>query len=621
MSTGFSFGKIRSTQKTTLKEEKKEALLKEHFVAGEPYYLFVTDEAVIKTHLQLLVKDIENAGIKSYIIVSSITTATPKKDATVDLLSLESNWKQYVTFNETPCQCIVTFGSALRILNRCADVNYYDFMDDLFYNPRYWCGSEFVNGPNRWVYPVAPVGDIYPIALSADFANMHTFFFRDKLQRIKNDDMSTDDLDMRDYEIIVPADKDATSAVLKLLVNSELLSYDCETSGFDFLVDKLGTIQLCNDGVKAYVLDWKNVDRRLLKPVFTTAKRIVGANAKFDTKFIHHNGVTGWWPTDDIALLAHAINSDRPKGLKAQTIFECGRFTGYDNELDIAKKKFNVENYLQIPRAILNKYAGIDAIVTWRVLRAQEKRCAYIDKRYPNEKVPEWTIWRWYKDVMIPNANVVTEVELEGVYFDPKDFDISEKKILDHITELKEQLAAIWKVKPTFQFESTLELGNLFKSMGWPEIATSKAGGYKTSDEVLTEYERQNMPGIKILKELRSYNVARGTFIDGWKQFLRQHPDGTWRIHPNCNTFGTASFRHAMTSPNFQQIPSGSVIAKYIKGLFKVPPNESCRSYTVTDDDGHVWNGLASDLIQTAHGPVRFDELKEDDVIISSLSQ
>jgi DNA polymerase I-like protein with 3'-5' exonuclease and polymerase domains len=121
------------------------------------------------------------------------------------------------------------------------------------------------------------------------------------------------------------------------------------------------------------------------------------------------------------------------------------------------------------------------------------------------------------------------------------------------------------------------------------------------------------MPGIKTLKELRSYNVAKGTFIEGWGDFLIDHPDGTCRIHSNCNAFGTESFRHSMKDPNFQQLPSGSVIAPLVKKLFTVPKNVNGYVYRVEDENGKVWEGLETDYIKTKRGLIQYRDLLESD--------
>jgi DNA polymerase-1 len=425
--------------------------------------------------------------------------------------------------------------------------------------------------------------------------------------------MCTDEIDLRPYEIIDIETKVEASVILNKLINAELLAVDIETDGFGFIDNRLGTLQICGDGITGYFFDWGIIDKRLLRKVLQTAERITGANGKFDAKFIWKNGVKGWDFTDDVSLLSHAINSNRPKGLKPLAIFYAGKFTGYDLELDKAKKQLKVDNYLQIPKTILKKYSALDAIVSWRVQKALDNHVRWIDKHIPNEKIPEWTIERWYRDVMMPNVKVVTDVEYEGVYFNNEQFDISSKIIQEKIKELKEKLAKEWNVSVDFEFESTKQLGQLFKKMGWPELELSKLGEFKTSDPLLTEYERLKMPGIKLLKELRSYNVGMGTFIEGWKKFLYKHEDGTYRIHPNCNAFGTESFRHAMKNPNFQQIPNSSKIASLIKKLFTNPP--PIEYIKITDNNGKIWTNEYTDLVETDRGIISFDQLEETDNI------
>ena len=39
---------------------------------------------------------------------------------------------------------------------------YLDFTDELFAPIRYFCGSKFVGGPDKWIYPVGPINTIYP---------------------------------------------------------------------------------------------------------------------------------------------------------------------------------------------------------------------------------------------------------------------------------------------------------------------------------------------------------------------------------------------------------------------------------------------------------------------------
>lgn len=590
-------------------------LLHESFSPDYDYYLFVVDEILNRAVLKLLIKDIESFGYRSYNIVSAVNAERPLKSSTDYLLTIESNWRNYVKYNNVECSAIFAFGNAVRVLNKSADVLWTHFTNHKFNPTRYFLGSEFVNGPDKWIYPAPSNWQIYPLGqnIKGDISNWTTRFFRYQLQKALVDDKSTKGLDMRDYEIKVAESKEDCNQFLEECCNAELLALDTETSGFDFIENKLGTLQFSADGVVGYVSDWKFVDKRKLKEMINSAKRVTLANAKFDMKMIWNNGCKDWYPTDDTTLLAHAMNSNRPKGLKPQTIFECGKFAGYDDELDKAKKKFKTNNYLSLPKGILYKYAGIDPIVTWRVQKSLDERCQRIDENIKNEKIPEWTIYKWYKDVMIPNQHVVFDIEFEGIYFNIEEFENSKKFVLSKIDEFQKKLAEIWEVDDTYNFRSTQELGKLFERMGWPEIERSKFGYYSTADHVLNEYHRRGFPGIKELKQFRSWCVGLQTFIEGWGSFLRKHEDGTWRIHPNCNVFGTASFRHSMNDPNFQQIPSKSIMNKQIKKLFAIPPS----IIEVTDEDtGKTYKGYPNDKINTKRGLITFSELKEDDVII-----
>lgn len=591
------------------------SLIHESFCPGYDYYLFIVDEIISGPTLKLLIKDIEAYGYRSYNIVSSVYSEKPEKTSTDYLLSIESNWRKYTTYNDVECAAIFAFGSAVRVLNQSADVLWNHFINHKFNPTRYFLGKEFVNGPDKWVYPVPPTWQIYPLnqGIQGDITNWTTRFFRLQLQKAHNEEKSTKTLDMRDYHIIIAESREDCTEYMDKCCNADLLAIDTETSGLDFTSDKLGTLQFTCDGETGYVTEWKFVDKRKLKQMITSAKRVTLANAKFDMKMLWQNGCKGWYPSDDTTLLAHAMNSNRPKGLKPQTIFECGKFTGYDDELDKAKKKFGTNNYLSLPKNVLYKYAGIDPIVTWRVQRSLDERCHQIDNKLPNEKVKEWTIYKWYKNVMIPNSHVVFDVEFEGVYFDIDEFEKSKSFILSKIDHYRKEMARIWNVDENYNFKSTKRLGILFEKMKWPEIERSKAGYYSTSDDVLAEYDRKGMPGIKELKQFRAWSVGLQTFIEGWGKFLRHHEDDTYRIHPNCNLFGTASYRHSMNDPNFQQIPSRSIMSEQIKRLFTIPPSE----IVVTDETtGKIYKGLPNDMINTERGIVRFADLVETDKIL-----
>lgn len=620
----MAFGKVSSSMKikNLQVEQADSSLVFEHFDSQAPnYFLFLLDYACKnKKIIDQLKKDIATVGITSYCIVSCVTIGNDDKklDTTKELLPFESDWRKYIKFCDVECSAIIAFGRAIRVLNRSADIGYYDFIDDKFSKPRYFCGSKFVGGPDKWIYPASPIDYVYPFSMvgKADFVCYHTRFFRKQLTRLIDDDFSLKDLDTREIIIHDCSDESKIDEALNILDNAELLALDTETSGFSPYNDVLGTVQMCADGVNSYYFEWITLQnhKRKFTMVLKHAKRLTLANAKFDICFLYQNGIRNIFATDDTTFLSWAINSARPKGLKPGTWFWCGNYGGYDDMLDTIKKKLKVDNYLQIPKNTLIEYAAMDPAVTWRQQVALDEWCHYLDKTIPNEKIPEWTIYRFYKEIMIPNARIMTMVQLNGSFFSRKNIAEQTKAIDAIIDEERSNLAQIWKVDKSFEFSSTDKLGKLFEKMGWPEIERNKKGVYSTSDPVLQEYERLGMPGIKNLKRFRSFMVARNTFVKGWSSFIVDHEDGTERVHPVMNLFGVVSFRHACNDPNFQQIPSAKEIAHLIKQFFVAPPSHEF--IEVEDDKGNKWDNSLYINVITQRGSVRFEDLVETDEIL-----
>jgi ribonuclease D len=109
-----------------------------------------------------------------------------------------------------------------------------------------------------------------------------------------------------------------------LVYTDEDIAVDTETTGLNFLQDKLNTIAFSvrdkNYAVPLFHKDapWDDSDQvlKLVKSILENPKnRKVFHNAKFDLKFLHNVGI---YPTNvyDTKLMAHLWNEDVPKSLK-----------------------------------------------------------------------------------------------------------------------------------------------------------------------------------------------------------------------------------------------------------------------------------------------------------------
>jgi len=632
---GFNFGNIRTSQTIKKVDKTVEPLLFERRLDGQKGYNVLVPYAMSTTALAVLKKLIESAGIKSYRIIATCNVEDPrKKISTKDRLKTESNWYELLMEHAPGAKykMVLTIGEALYVVNRSADFDAYPFLDHVFDETRFVASSDFLKA-DMIIYPTYPFSDWWPIhepkcSNKGVFENWRTRHGMMQLKRMAADDADPSKyIDVSDYRVKKIESIDEASKLLDDLGNSDVLAFDLETTGLSYLENKIGCITFCNDGIIGYYVPWNFIEegrlKRKLLAVLTSARRLVGHNAKFDTKFLWeaYGKSEIFYPTDDTMMLIHCIHTERNQGLKPAAYFYT-YFGGYDNVLDEVKEQLKVESYMDIPKEYLTKYAAIDAIVTWRILAAAEKHAKKIDNQAPNWKDKNWGIWRWYTDVAMPMLRDAIDCEYEGIYVDRDELDFARKTLDDAILSYKRKLVEIWNaeynagINESFEFESTKKAGELVKKMGWPVVKLNKREEYGTDESCFAEWERRGYKGVKEWGELRSHLVAYNSFVgyyekeqkgkvvgelvptfgrkkykkmvedeSGWETHLvfhgldgrfvknadRSRRDGTWRMHPNINCMGTNTFRHSIQNPSMQNIPTTGKIGKIVKRCISVP--------------------------------------------------
>ena len=633
---GFEFGGVSATKKAKdLARQQFNPLIVDAFDERFDYYLFVTDQKPTVDKIDLLQKKIKGAGIHSYAIVTAVNvifTYEVEKSLTQFFMANDSKWARKYVIRRTAdggavkAKAVMTFGPAMYGLNRSTDImveNFYagvTILDRTHYYSPAIDANVFPVDHLSWVFP--PITDA-----RAGCETYRTRFFYWQLKKMQRTDAWMPD--MRDPVITVCETAEAAAKVLKDNMNSELVAWDLETTGLDFFLDKIGCITLCFDGVNGYFIPWKLINKRQLAACLMSCKHRVGANLKFDTKFVWQDGVR--WPTvtDATDLLSHALHSERFKGLKSLAFFY-SKFGGYDDELDVFKKQTGIKDYTKVPVPILCKYATLDAIVTHRVFYALLEHVRQVDKRFPNEKLPEWTIERFYTDIMMPVYTDFCEIEFRGTFINLDMLQKNKKALEDKLAIVAAELREIWGVDKTFNLFSTTDVGRLLMEKGWeppPEI--NKKGEYSTSDPNLIFWEQLDKPGIKKLKELRSIYTMLNMFlgsvdkngeVTGWQKYIRKHDDGTYRMHPNFTVMGTSTYRCICREPNLQQLPSSATLAKYAKQCIGTPDNSQFK--LVTFDYAALQTRLAArDSVLNPQGvdPMLYELYKKDSVLGSDM--
>lgn len=625
----FMFGGISTTKKAKdLARVRFDPLIVDNFNerAGD-YYLFVLDQKPSVDKVSILQRKISDVGIRNYAIVTAVDvifTYEVEKSITPFFVANDSKWaKKYVVRRTSDggaikAKAVMTFGPAMYGLNKSADImaeNFYAGISILdrthYYSPAIGT-NVFPVDHLSWVLP--PVNDP-----KAGFETYKTRFFYWQLKKMQRNDAWMPD--MRDPIIEICETAERANEIFAANMKSELVAWDLETSGLDFFRCRIGCLTICFDGMHGYFIPWTLVDKRKFAICLMSCKKRVGANLKFDTKFIWHDGVR--WPTvtDATDMLSHALHSERYKGLKPLAYFY-SKFGGYDDELDVFKKQTKVNDYTKIPVQILSKYATMDAIVTFRVFYALLDHVREVDRKYPNEKLPEWTIERFYNEIMMPVYNDFCELEYRGTFVNYDILKRNKKELEEKLAKADAALREIWKLDKDFNLYSTTNLGRLLMKMGWeppPEI--NAKGEYATSEPNIIFWEQLDKPGIKKLKELRSIYTMLSMFLGaldkngketGWPQYIRKHEDGTFRMHPNFSVMGTSTYRCIGREPNMQQIPSSAVLAKYAKQCIGTPDNSKYK--LVTFDYSALQTRLAGrDTVLNPQGvdPMLFELYRE----------
>ena len=318
--------------------------------------------------------------------------------------------------------------------------------------------------------------------------------------------------------------------------------------------------------------------------------------------------------TDATDRLAHCITSEVKSGLKPLA-YRYTPFGGYDIKLDKWKKETKCEDYTKIPTEILSKYATMDAIATWRIQVELWLLVDEIDRKFPNEKYPEWTIRRWYETQCMEIYKEICNVEWRGIYVNKELMDKYRDEITKDLDEKEAELRKIWGVGPDFNIGSTTEVGKLFERLGWECFGRNDAGVYLTNDEAMGAWIRQNMPGAALLAEWRTERTSRNSFLGiiddkgqetGWLQYIYHdksdgNPEegGSYKVQQSYLVMGTETYRFIGKDPNFQNIPTRNKYAGYVKKCIDTPPADL---YTIVGDSGKEYNIAEFELVYTNEG-------------------
>jgi DNA polymerase-1 len=179
-------------------------------------------------------------------------------------------------------------------------------------------------------------------------------------------------------------------------------------------------------------------------------------------------------------------------------------------------------------------------------------------------------LWDLYNEVELPLAEVLREVEKEGVRIDVQMLQRSEEQLSKELATLEQAIYTAAGV--TFNVNSPKQVGEvLFDQLKLDTKAKkSKTGQYSTSEEVLLGLKGKHEVVAMIL-EYRELKKLISTYIAALPTYI--NPE-TGKIHTTYNQTVTATGRLSSSNPNLQNLPIRSERGQLIRQA--VIPDEGC---------------------------------------------
>ncbi len=180
---------------------------------------------------------------------------------------------------------------------------------------------------------------------------------------------------------------------------------------------------------------------------------------------------------------------------------------------------------------------------------------------YP--KLQAESMEKLYRDIELPLADVLYDMETEGVRIDLETSRQFEKRYREEISRLTDEIYAL--AGETFNINSPMQLGKiLFEKLQLPAPKKSKKGAYSTSADILEKLAGDHKI-VRDVLECRHFQKLLSTYIDGFKPLIDPK---TGLVHTTYNQVLTTTGRLSSANPNLQNIPVRDDEGRELRKLF-----------------------------------------------------
>ena len=368
------------------------------------------------------------------------------------------------------------------------------------------------------------------------------------------------------YEVIL--DKARFQEWLKTLQQSDLFSFDTETTSLDYMQAEIVGLSFSTEvGIAAYVPvahNYEDAPQQLsrdwvlqqLKPLLEDPCQLkLGQNLKYDRNVlanyqinlagIKHDTMLQSYVLDSTAT-RHDMDSLSLKYLSHKTI-------KYE---DVAGKGKSQRCFSEVSLDKAGPYAAEDADITLRLHQVLWPKLEAVD-----------SLKTVYNDIEMPLLGVIADIERQGVLVDAAMLKKQSETLARRIDDIQNQ--AWQEADEEFNLSSPKQIqAILFEKMQLPVIKKTPKGQPSTAEAVLQELaENYRLPAL--ILEHRSLSKLKSTYTDKLPQMINP---ATGRVHTSYHQAIAATGRLSSSDPNLQNIPVRTEEGRRIRQAFIAAP-------------------------------------------------
>lgn len=327
-------------------------------------------------------------------------------------------------------------------------------------------------------------------------------------------------------------------------------------------------------------LSWSEV-KEVLGPVFGDPHvQKAGHDLKHSELVLSRHGVALEGPRFDTMLAGYLLDPEAPT-----TLAECSQ-----RELGAALPLFGAKS-ASAPKAKgpAPLFDELDVEKATGFAAPKAETVAALASRFAPRLESEG-LTSLFRDVEMPLAHVLLEMERTGVLVDVAQLAVIGKRADERLRELEaraKQLAGRdFSVRSRDQLETIL-----FDELELPVLKRTPKGGRSTDASVLEELALQHeLP--RVINEYREVDKLKGTYIDALPRAVDPH---TGRIHTTFDQAVAATGRLSSRDPNVQNIPIRTEMGREIRSAFVAPPGHVILSADYSQIELRVLAHLSGD--------------------------